>query len=408
MDIVVAEDSFAAREVLSAMIKNAGHKALIAENGMEAWELIRTKKARILITDWMMPELDGLDLCRKIREAEWPYYIYIILLTSMNLKSDLVKGLEAGADDYIIKPIDYEEMAARIRTAQRIIGLEENYRLMHAQLLQSDKMASIGQLASGIAHEINNPIGFISSNLSTLQDYQKDTISLLYEYGKLIEKFKTTDKETGERISLAERLERIVKMQSEIDIDFLLDDTPKLINECIEGTKRIKQIVVDLKDFAHPGESKLKYADINKNLDSTLNVVWNEIKYKADVKKEYSDLPLVRCYPQKLNQVFMNILVNAAQSIKDRGEIKIATLSEDNCIKIIIRDTGCGIPPENIPKIFDPFFTTKDVGKGTGLGLNVAYNIIKKHSGSIDVKSKVGEGTSFTISIPVEGIDEDI
>jgi two-component system, NtrC family, sensor kinase len=407
LEILIADDDPITRKILSSMIGALNHKILFAENGMEAWDILRSAKPRILISDWMMPELDGPELCRKIRDAEWPYYIYIILITSRDQKSDAIKGLEAGADDYVIKPIHYEELVARIRSGQRIIQLEENYRIIHSQLLQSDKMASIGQLAAGVAHEINNPIGFISSNLTTLNGYQKDISPLFDEYKKLVEDLKGADKEIVPRLSNDKRIERICEIEKSIDMDFLLDDTPKLINECIEGTKRIKQIVLDLKDFAHPGESELKYSDINKNMDSTLNVVWNEIKYKAVVKKDYGDLPLIKCYPQQLNQVFMNILVNAAQAIKKEGEINIVTRNAGRYVNIIISDTGCGIPPENIPKIFDPFFTTKEVGKGTGLGLNVAYNIIKKHNGILDVKSKPGEGTSFMISIPINLINMD-
>jgi signal transduction histidine kinase len=159
--------------------------------------------------------------------------------------------------------------------------------------------------------------------------------------------------------------------------------------------------VINLKDFAHPGEQKLKYADINKNMESTLNVVWNELKCKARVVKEYGDLPEVRCYPQQLNQVFVNLLVNAAQVIEKEGEIRIATRALDGKVEIKISDTGKGIPEENLSKIFDPFFTTKEVGKGTGLGLNVAYNIIEKHKGTIDVESTVGKGATFTIRLPL-------
>ncbi|GAI89137.1 unnamed protein product, partial [marine sediment metagenome] len=175
-----------------------------------------------------------------------------------------------------------------------------------------------------------------------------------------------------------------------------------LIKESQEGTERIKKIVIDLKDFAHPGEQELKYANINENLDSTLNIVWNELKYKATVTKDYGELPEVRCYPQQINQVFMNILVNAAQAIEKQGEIRIATRAVDGYVEIEISDTGVGIPKQDLSKVFDPFFTTKDVGKGTGLGLNMAYNIIQKHKGTIDVESEVGKGTTFIIRIPVE------
>ncbi len=167
------------------------------------------------------------------------------------------------------------------------------------------------------------------------------------------------------------------------------------------GILKIKEIVIGLKDFAHPGEHKLNYADINKN-KSTLNVVWNELKYKARVVKEYGELPQVKCYSQQINQVFVNLLVNAAQAIAKEGEIRISTRKIDDSVEIKISDTGAGIPKENLSKIFDPFFTTKEVGKGTGLGLNVAYNIIKKHKGTIEVQSEIGKGTTFTIQIPID------
>ncbi len=269
------------------------------------------------------------------------------------------------------------------------------------QMLQSEKMASIGQLAAGVAHEINNPTGFISSNLNTLAGYDKDLRSLITQYSNFIAGLKDDMATEKGRALILEKLGRINELEKEIDIDFVLDDTPNLIKECRGGTERIKKIVIDLKDFAHPDEQKLQYADINKNMESTLNVVWNELKYKAKVIKEYGDLPHVKCYSQQLNQVFVNLLVNAAHAIEKQGEIRIMTRALDGKVEIKISDTGKGIPEENLSKIFDPFFTTKEVGKGTGLGLNVAYNIIEKHKGTIDVESTVGKGTTFTIRLPI-------
>ena len=274
---------------------------------------------------------------------------------------------------------------------------------LEAQLLQSEKMASIGRLAAGVAHEINNPTGFVSSNLKTLSDYIEDIMGLFKEYRKLISNLKKNSDICGSLSEISEQLKRIVDLENEVDLEFVLKDIFDLIDESKEGTERIKKIVQDLKDFAHPGQDKPKFADINQNIDSTVNVVWNELKYKADVIKDYGDLPRVQCYPQLLNQVFMNLLINAVQSIEKRGEINIKTRADNGYVEIKISDTGSGIPKENLNRIFDPFFTTKDVGKGTGLGLNVAYNIIKKHHGKIDVNSGVGKGTTFTIKIPVTG-----
>jgi len=279
---------------------------------------------------------------------------------------------------------------------------EEEKKKLETQILQSEKMAAIGQLAAGVAHEINNPTGFVSSNLKTLSDYQNDMFSLIKEYKKLIADLKEAMPTAEYPGSIPEQMEQIVALESKVDINYILDDIPNLIEESQEGTERIKRIVIDLKDFAHPGEQDPEYADINKNLDSTLNIVWNELKYKATVTKDYGELPEVRCYPQQLNQVFMNILVNAAQAIEKQGKIRIATRALDGQVEIAISDTGSGIPKENLSKIFDPFFTTREVGKGTGLGLNVAYNIIQKHKGTIDVKSQVGKGTMFIIRLQTD------
>ncbi len=280
--------------------------------------------------------------------------------------------------------------------------METERKNLELQLLQSEKMASVGQLAAGVAHEINNPVGFVSSNLKTLFEYIKDINDLTKEYRKLFADLKVNSNTEGVPDNVSGQVQRIKALEEEVDIAFILNDIFELIEESREGTERIKNIVQGLKDFAHPGEDKPKFADINKNLDSTVNVVQNELKYKADVIKDYGDLPQVHCYPQLINQVFVNILVNAAQSIENRGEISIKTRADNGYAEIKISDTGAGIPTENLSKIFDPFFTTKEVGKGTGLGMHVAYNIIKKHHGNIDVKSNVGKGTTFTIRIPVD------
>jgi signal transduction histidine kinase len=270
-----------------------------------------------------------------------------------------------------------------------------------AQVLQSEKMASVGQLAAGVAHEINNPTGFVSSNLKTLAEYQEDIAGIITEYRGL---FNLLRQEEQEKLwsKLPTLIRKITELEDELDIDFILNDVPDLIRESHEGAERIKKIVMDLKDFAHPGEDTMQTADINHCIESTLNVIWNELKYKAEVIRDFDALPMVVCFPQQLNQVFMNILVNAAQAMEEKGEILISTRGVNGNAEIAIRDNGPGIPEENLSQIFDPFFTTKDVGKGTGLGLNIVYNIVKKHDGSIDVKSRVGEGTTFTIRIPFE------
>jgi two-component system NtrC family sensor kinase len=402
MEILIADDEMIARNLLKKILEDSGYRVHAVENGQKAWDCYQEKPYRIVITDWMMPEMDGLDLCRKIRAADSTDYTYIIIITARDSRFDAVAGLEAGADDYTPKPVEPDELLARLRVGRRILELEDAQKQSSLQLLQTEKMASVGQLAAGVAHEINNPTGFVSSNLKTLLDYLEDITGILREYqglhGDLVS-------ETSGLVlppELCKRLEEIKKQETEKDIDYLLEDTVDLIEESREGTERIKKIVIDLKDFAHPGEDEAGVVDINRGIESTLNVVWNEVKYKATVTKELGDLPLLNGFPQQLNQVFMNLLVNAAQAIEEKGEIRISTAHVDGQVKIIISDNGSGIPEENLPKLFDPFFTTKEIGKGTGLGLNMAFNIVQKHAGSIDVQSTVGQGTQFTIWLPVE------
>ena len=262
----------------------------------------------------------------------------------------------------------------------------------HDQLLQSEKMASIGQLAAGIAHEINNPIGFVNSNMGTLGTYVDTLFDVIDNYELAIAGVVTNPELT----------KRIEQLRQQAEVDFLKEDTPALVKESIDGLKRVKDIVQALKDFSHVGESDWQIADLHHGLDSTLNIVNNEIKYKAKVVKEYDPaLPQIKCLASQLNQVFMNLLVNAAHAIKETGAIRIRTGHDADWVWVEITDTGCGIPPENINRIFEPFFTTKPVGSGTGLGLSLSYGIVNKHGGRIDVASEVGKGTRFTVRLPV-------
>jgi PAS domain S-box-containing protein len=260
----------------------------------------------------------------------------------------------------------------------------------HSQILQQEKMASIGQLAAGVAHEINNPMGFIMSNINTLRRYM-DKIS---EFMKVQSDVIGESGDAGV-LKLVEEKRRALK------IDYITGDIESLIRESLDGADRVKKIVQDLKSFSRVDEAEYKSADINTGLESTINIVWNELKYRATLLKEYGDIPMTKCRPGQLNQVFMNLLVNAAHAIDKQGEIRVRTWLEGDSICIAIADTGCGIPEENQRKIFEPFFTTKEVGKGTGLGLSIAYDIIKKHDGDIKVDSTDGKGTTFTIRIPI-------
>ncbi|MDX8129152.1 ATP-binding protein [Methylomonas sp. OY6] len=278
-------------------------------------------------------------------------------------------------------------LAEKARQEELIRQLEET----QMQLLQSEKMASIGQLAAGVAHEINNPIGFVNSNLSTLQEYVDGMLALLAAYERI------------EGLLVNEALQNITHLKQEINIGYLREDIGDLLAESLDGLQRVRRIVKDLKDFSHVGELEQQSANLEAGLDSTLNVVWNEIKYKADVVKEYGGIPEINCIASQLNQVFMNLLINAVQAIEDHGRITIRTAYDEQNVWVEVEDTGKGIKPEQLGKIFDPFFTTKSVGMGTGLGLSLSYGIVKKHNGRIEVKSELGKGTCFRVCLPRAG-----
>ena len=261
-----------------------------------------------------------------------------------------------------------------------------------SQLLQSEKMASIGLLAAGVAHEINNPVGFIQSNIRSLSQYVEDML-------RVVEAYEVAEARLPEQHTTFTELHRL---EEEIDFNFERQDVHTLLAETRQGLERVTKIVQDLKDFSHmETREKWNLEDLHKGIESTLNVIWNELKYTCEVKKEYGPIPPVECLLSQLNQVFMNLLVNAAQAIETKGTITIRTDCEDGMVWIEIADTGKGIEAEHLNRIFDPFFTTKPVGKGTGLGLSVSYSIIQKHHGRITVESTPGHGTTFRIWLPV-------
>jgi signal transduction histidine kinase/PAS domain-containing protein len=273
------------------------------------------------------------------------------------------KGLEATK-------VYQEELIKKLKEAQN-------------QLLQSEKMAAIGQLAAGVAHEINNPVGFVNSNLGSLKIYADKLLTVLNAY------------ESKDPLQIAEA-------RKKADLEFLREDLPSLLTESQEGLSRVTKIVQDLKDFSHIDHADRQLADLNAAMESTLNVVWNELKYKAEVIRELGEIPPVDCVPAQINQVFMNLLVNAAQAIPKQGKIFVRSGVENDHVWFEVEDTGTGISAEVQQRIFEPFFTTKPVGKGTGLGLSISYDIIvKKHHGRMDVQSEIGKGTRFRLWLPV-------
>lgn len=312
-------------------------------------------------------------------------------------KADVIEHVCVNVFDYTDTALYQKKLVNAIdaleheKEEQRrlIVKLEE----AQNQLLQSEKLASIGQLAAGVAHEINNPIGFVNSNLGTLKRYVEDLLRLIDAYTEV----------DGAPAMTPEQTQAIAALKRDIEFDFVRDDLADLIRESQDGLDRVKKIVQDLKDFSRVDSTQTwQMADINQCLDSTLNVAFNEIKHKADVVKDYARIPEIECLPFQLNQVFLNLMINAAQAIANHGTIHLATGEEDGWIWVEVSDTGSGIAPEHMKRVFEPFFTTKQVGKGTGLGLSVSYNIVSKHNGRIEVESEVGSGTTFRVCLPVK------
>jgi signal transduction histidine kinase len=296
-----------------------------------------------------------------------------------------------------------EHKKAKEQLANKKQELEKAYedlKSVQAQIIQQEKMASIGQLAAGVAHEINNPMGFIISNLESLKGYIGRMSKFIAAQEAAVEGLTKTGETERECGQSAFCLTKLQEDKAALKMDYVLQDTVDLLQETLEGAVRVKNIVQDLKGFAREAH-EFRLANINENIESTINIIWNEIKYKANLVKNLGELPLTKCNVGQLNQVFMNIMLNAVQAIEEQGAIIVKTWLQSDKIMVSISDNGCGIPPETLNRIFEPFFTTKEVGKGTGLGLSISYDIVKKHGGDITVTSEVGSGTSFWISIPV-------
>ncbi len=298
---------------------------------------------------------------------------------AMQRLEDDIRRREAAEAELLRRNNELTELNARLSMAQQ-------------QLMQSEKLASIGQLAAGVAHEINNPIGYVFSNFETLGNYIGRMLSMF-------ENYQQAEASIGDPVVLT----AVRTLRTTLDIDFLIGDLPVLMAESREGISRVRKIVQDLKDFSRvDANQEWQWANLHAGIDSTLNIVSNEVKYKADVVKQYGDIPDIECQPSHINQVIMNIVINGVHAITgERGLITIRTGCDASHVWIEIGDNGAGIPVEIQSRIFDPFFTTKPIGSGTGLGLSLSYGIIQKHDGQIEVQSAPGCGTTFRITLPI-------
>jgi len=379
-----------------------------AANAQEALDRLQQKQFALVITDIQMPGIGGIELLRKINELYRD--TAVIIASGIDRTQRVIDAIRMGAYDYLVKPCELDvlelcvqralERRTLLRNARRYKEDLENRNIelarqktelerIQAQLVHSEKMASLGQLAAGVAHELNNPAGFIFSNMTILPKYVARVEEILLSY---------------EQVSLNDSdAERIEAVKSKTDYENVLADLTSIAADSYNGAERIRDIVQNLRLFSRLDEAEFKQVDLHESIESTIRLL---SKYYSSplitLRRDYGNLPLINCYAGQLNQVWMNLLANAAQAIGDaRGEVRIKTECDQETVSACVSDTGKGIAPEHLKKIFDPFFTTKPVGEGTGLGLSISHGIVARHRGTLTVESVLGEGTSFKVSLPV-------
>jgi signal transduction histidine kinase len=398
--ILIVDDIPTNIKVLFDILNQAGFRVTVAKNGQSALAKAKESLPNLILLDVIMPGIDGFETCRYLKAEPKTKDIPVIFMTARSDTVDKVKGLQLGAVDYITKPIQHEEVLARIN-----VHLE--LRRTQLRLAQEEKMSSLGQLVAGIAHEINNPVNFVYGNLIHAQNYITDLLNLI----KLYENHTVNP------------IPEIQKFAQDIELEFIKQDLPNLLSSLAMGTERVEKIVRSLRLFSRLEDAEFQLFNIHEGIDSTIIILSHRLKASAtnseiNIIKEYGDIPLVECYAGKLNQVFMNLLANAIDALEESVvnrkidseltiRIRTAVTDDKKSILVEIADNGVGIPLDVQQTIFEQFYTTKPLGKGTGLGLAIAHEIIvEKHGGSLEVKSTPGEGAQFLITIPIQQVTQ--
>ena len=405
--ILVVDDEAIVRTIYSSFLEEK-YTCDTASSCDEALAMLANNTYALVMSDIQMPGRNGVELLREIR-SRYPDTA-VIMVSGIDRPQRIRDALHIGAVDYLTKPCELDVLGFSVDRAlerRELMLTTRSYRAdlerqnlelaaskaqlerLQAQIVHSEKMAGLGQLAAGVAHELNNPAGFIYGNMDLIQGYLGRLELML----SIFERMKLPEAEAAE----------LALTKKEIGFDSLLPDLRSMIADCVEGAERIRDVVKNLRLFSRLDDGEFKRIDLHENIDSTIRLLSGYYgSGRIRLVREYGELPLVNCYAGQLNQVWTNLLVNAAQAIKQTGEVKISSRVEDQSAVITISDTGDGIEAEHLRRIFDPFFTTKPVGEGTGLGLSISYGIIEKHGGMIKAESVPGAGTTFRVSIPID------
>lgn len=409
--ILIVDDVPANLNLLTGILKQHGYKVRPAPSGSLALDAARHAPPDLVLLDIHMPEMDGFEVCRRLKADDALKEIPVLFISALTETKDKIQAFEAGGVDYITKPFQVEEVLARVKThlelrrARRELK-KKNKRLKktltdlkstQVRLIQSEKMAALGVLSAGVAHEINNPVNFIKTSILSLQSDVDDLL-----------KVADLGASCCKTVHQSQCLE-IQKLQEELEYETILKEIPGLFQSILEGIRRTEEIVRSLRTFARRDEMMSKGVDLHEIIDSALIMLRNRYKKIAEIVRDYGTVPLIPCYVGKTSQVMINVLANAIDAIEKQESsrqhqitIKTEVVEREghSWVAVHVTDTGAGIPAELIPKVFDPFFTTKEVGKGIGLGLYITSNIVREHKGTIEVASEPGQGATFSIFLP--------
>ncbi|MBF1999801.1 MAG: hybrid sensor histidine kinase/response regulator [Synechococcales cyanobacterium M58_A2018_015] len=409
--VLIVDDNPTNLSILSTALSSAGLRFRVAVDGESALAQAERTLPDLILLDVQMPGIDGFETCRRLKANPATQAIPVIFTTALADSDSKVKGFALGAVDYIPKPFEQQEVLARVQVHLQLRHLTESLEQQvrertaalqqaQVQLVQQEKLSTLGELIAGIAHEINNPINFIASNIAPLQESIASLIELVQLYQQ----------------EYPQPSPRLAQAIEELDLEFVLADITKILNSITLGTERIKNLTVSLRTFSRSDQSTQMLADVHQGLESTLLILQHRLKGKGErpainVIKHYGNLPEIYCYPGQLNQVFMNILANAIDALEESmvqhhnavdPQIQITTALEADWVVIRIADNGIGIPETVQPRLFEPLFTTKPIGKGTGLGLSIAWQIVvEKHQGQLEVTSQPDEGAEFIVKLPL-------